>query len=351
MRLILFPFSLIFAGIVSFRNFLFDRGIIKSVSYSLPVISVGNITVGGTGKTPMSEYILNILSNDFRCALLSRGYGRKTKGVLLADNQSIYTDIGDEPMQIKAKFKNILVAVAEKRNAGMEMLLKLPNPPEIVILDDAYQHRYIKPGLSILVIDYNRPVWKDFILPAGNLRGPSKNVKRADIVVINKCPNHLSEKAADNIKNRLKLSDYQHIYFTSIRYLEPVSMNEDKNMDFSLILKNNDNHIVAVAGIGNPKPFFEMAGSIAKLDKKVRFRDHYQYKLTDITKIIDKCIIKNKSHPILLTTEKDAVRMKKIPEIFHNFGHLIWYFPIELEFLFGEKDKFDNEIDKYVRRN
>jgi tetraacyldisaccharide 4'-kinase len=344
-QLILLPFSWIFAVITALRNLLFDKGIINSISYSIPVISVGNITVGGTGKTPLCEYLIDGLSSDMNCALLSRGYGRKSKGVILANETSTYNDIGDEPMQIKSKFKGINVVVAKKRTEGMDLLLNLPQPPEVVIMDDAFQHRQVKPGLSILLIDYTRPIWKDFILPAGNLRESRKNIKRADIIIVNKCPKDLSENDAKNIKNKLKIQTHQQLFFTSIYYDKPRPL-YNTDMTLSDIFENNP--VTVLAGVANPEPFFKMVKSLVKIEKTVRFRDHDRYNIKEINKVYYSK--KNKELPYILTTEKDAIRLKSIPEMTDIIASLIWYFPIKLEFLFDKKIMFDKIINDYVRR-
>ncbi|MCL2073435.1 MAG: tetraacyldisaccharide 4'-kinase [Marinilabiliaceae bacterium] len=362
MRVLLLPFSWIFAVIIGLRNFFFDRGILKSEVFSLPIISVGNITLGGTGKTPLSEYIIRTFSGSLRCGFLSRGYGRLTKGALLADSNSTFVEIGDEPKQLKSKFENLLVVVSEKRRIGMQKLLNLPHPPDLVVLDDAYQHRYVKPGISILVMDYFRPIWKDFLLPAGNLREPQKNIKRADIIVVNKCPVDLSEKEADFIKNKLNLSKNQQLFFTSISYKEPISFlhlmqnnsltSEPSQKDFQKIIKEKKSPIIAVAGIGNPTPFFEMVKDYEKKVKTFRFKDHHRYTIFDINKIIfnTKCDNCNET-PLIITTEKDAFRMIAIRELDANLASKIWYIPIELIFLYNNKLIFDKILNNYVRKN
>ena len=348
-RFILLPFSWIFAGIAALRNLFFDAGILKSTSYNLPVISVGNITVGGTGKTPFAEYLIGRFSETMRCALLSRGYGRDTKGVVIADNASTYNDIGDEPMQMKMKFPNLAVVVAEKRTLGMETLLNLHSPPEIVIMDDAYQHRYVKPDFSVLIMDYYRPVWKDFCLPAGNLRESKKGIKRADVIVINKCPANLTMDEAQSIKEKLKPENEQNLFFTSISYKEPVSLTGKSDKTFCQVVESTKAPLVAIAGIGNPEPFFEMAKKFGALAKTFRFRDHHKFSINDFNKIIS-----STSHdemPLILTTEKDAIRIKAIPELTPQLANSIWYVPIELDFLFNDKILFDKKIDNYVTKN
>ena len=348
MRLLLLPFSWIFLGITSFRNFLFDKKILKSKSYQLPVISIGNITVGGTGKTPLTEYIIGLLSDKMLCVMLSMGYGRKTKGALIANNSSTYKDIGDEPMQIKSKFKNLIVAVAEKRVHGMEALLKLPQPPEVVVLDDSFQHRYINPGLSILMMDYYRPVWEDFLLPAGNLRESRKSMKRADIVVVNKCPKNLSKYEMDIIKDKLKHNNHQRLFFTAIDYKEPVSLTNDVKEPFFDIIKDRKSPIITVAGIGNPLPFFEMVKNFGKPVNTFSFRDHYHFSISDINKIINSVkSLDNDEPPLIITTEKDAVRIRAISGLTSFQASCIWYIPIELGFLF--KNRFDKLIYDFVK--
>jgi tetraacyldisaccharide 4'-kinase len=352
MRLLLLPLAWIYAAITAIRNYLYDKGKLKSISYSIPVISVGNITAGGTGKTPLCEYIIDRLSYEMNCALLSRGYGRKTRGVVLADEVSTYKEIGDEPMQIKNKFEEICVVVAKKRTEGMDFLLSLPEPPKVVIMDDAFQHRQVKPGLSILVYDYHHPVWDDFVLPAGNLRESSRSIRRADIIIVNKCPRDLSEKEAEKIKKKLQLQSHQKLFFTTIYYDEPKQLYELNYLSLYEVLEEKTNPVKAIAGVANPKPFFKMVKSLVKLEKTMRFRDHYPYKISDINNIfIDTLKRDHKELPYVLTTEKDAIRIKAIPEMTNIMASFFWYFPIEFDFLFEKKREFDKIIDTYVKNN
>lgn len=350
LRILLFPFSLIFAAIATIRNVLFDIGILASVKYSIPVISVGNLTVGGTGKTPLTELIIRHLEKNKRCALLSRGYGRQTKGVIIANETSDYSTIGDEPFQVKSKFKNLIVAVAEKRRRGMDTLLNLIEKPQVVVLDDAFQHRYVKPGLSLLVMDYYRPVWKDLCLPAGNLREPKRGIKRADLIVVNKCPDSLSKKEALFIQHKLKVANEDQIFFTSIKYGNPVPLKPQPE-SFQQLIALPGKSIVAVAGIGNPKPFFKMTENFLVPVKKLRFPDHHDFSITDIKKMEQLCSENDDSPAIILTTEKDAQRLaasKSLPEsLFKN----IWYIPIELVFLFDAQNRFNSKLDTYVGEN
>ncbi|ASB49330.1 tetraacyldisaccharide 4'-kinase [Alkalitalea saponilacus] len=353
LRKLLLPFSWLYAFVMHTRNFMFDKGILSSKSYKLPVISVGNITVGGTGKTPLTEHVIRLLLPNQRCAMLSRGYGRKTRGVFLADDSSDYMTIGDEPMQMQSKFKDLTVVVAEKRQAGMELLLSKKEPPEVVVLDDAYQHRYVKPGFSILVMDYHRPMWKDFCFPAGNLREPLSGIKRANLIVVNKVPSNLSLDEADAIRKKLKKSDSQQVFFTSVVYKnpEPLLKNNAQDKSFQKILDETNMPLIAIAGIGNPEPFFKMAREFGVSVSTIRFPDHHDFSKQDILNIEEKGRKEGMPEPLILTTEKDAIRLDSNKHVSEQMKSRIWYIPIELEFLFGEQVIFDKKIKDYVGKN
>ncbi len=350
LRILLYPFSLIFSSVATLRNLMFNFGFLKSKDYSLPVISVGNITVGGTGKTPLTELIIRHLYNSRKCALLSRGYGRKTRGVIIAGDPSDSRTIGDEPMQIKTKFPNVIVAVSEKRVLGMDELLKEDPCPDVVIMDDAFQHRYVKPGLSIVVMDYFRPVWRDLCLPAGNLREPASGINRADIIVVNKCPGDLSPNDAQIIKEKLKFRNRCNIFFTTIKYGKPVPLVEG-GLSFSEQLKKADNNLLAIAGIGNPEPFFKMTEKFTHHVKRLQFPDHHDFSHNDIIKIEELCHTKNQDITTIVTTEKDAVRFLAFKGLPKALMVKIWYIPIELEFLYDKKSSFERKIDNYVGEN
>lgn len=347
-RLLLYPFSLLFCIIARTRNFLFDRGLLKSVSYQIPVISVGNITVGGTGKTPITEYLVNFLSSGYHCALLSRGYGRSTRGPILAGEDALPETIGDEPMQMKLKFPRLTVAVAEKRVAGMEKILALPESPQVVLLDDAYQHRSLTPGLSILVTDYYRPMHKDFCLPAGNLREPLSGKKRAHIIVVNKCPENLTRQQSDAILYKLAPLPKQKVFFSNIHYQDPVKLNGDTpGVSFPGIIKQDNVSIVAIAGIGNPEPFFEEVRKYNRNLKAITFPDHHDFSNADIAELSKSL---KDTNTIIITTEKDAVRLKHKQQDRGLFDK-IWYIPIEIKILFNQEDIFHKTVKNYVRTN
>lgn len=348
LRRLLYPFSLIFAVIASIRNLLFDMGILESTRYPIPVISIGNITVGGTGKTPLTEFILRNLQETYRCALLSRGYGRNTRGVIMADERATSATIGDEPMQIHSKFEKVLVAVAEKRQEGMTFLLNNHPAPQVVVLDDAFQHRYVQPGLSIVVMDYTRPIWKDFCLPAGNLREPRRGVNRAQIIVVNKCPENLSQQEAQQIRKRLNVRKSVRIFFTAIRYGAPVPL-KPQNSTFATLLERSDCTLLAMAGIGNPEPFYKQMASFQVPIEQLRFPDHHAFSTADLQKMETLCS-REGSQKLLVTTEKDAMRLASAG-LSEPLLTKIWYIPIELEFLFNEQITFLSKIETYVGEN
>ncbi|MGQ1947293.1 tetraacyldisaccharide 4'-kinase [Geofilum sp. OHC36d9] len=351
LRRLLLPFSWLYALATTIRNRRFDSGKLPSQSYPLPIISVGNITVGGTGKTPLTEHLIRLLQSAYQVALLSRGYGRKTKGVKIADEKADYATIGDEPMQLKQKFPHLTVVVAEKRRDGIATLLNHHTPPQIILMDDAFQHRYVKPGLSILVMDYHRPIWKDICLPAGNLREPASGMKRADHIVVSKCPPDLSVQAADNIKKKLNIQPQQQIFFTTIRYGEPQKLIKGKHKNsFSQLLSQTTNPITLLAGIGNPVPFFRMAEKYGKPINKIQFADHHDFTKQELHDIEKKISHLNQPKGLILTTEKDAVRLSASPYLSPQLADCIWYIPIKPTFLLNGEQQFNEMILQFVEQ-
>ncbi len=348
-RLVLLPISVLYGLIIRIRNYCFDKGILYSKEYSLPIISIGNITVGGTGKTPLTELLIGNLISGYRLALISRGYKRKTKGVIISDKNSTVTDIGDEPFQIKSKFPELLVTVAEKRVAGIDQMLDLENKPEVILMDDAYQHRYVKPGFSILVADYNRPLWKDFMLPAGELREPVNGKKRANIVLVNKCPKNISILEQTNIIKKLNLNTDQSVYFSTIGYQNCISLFCKNKVLTETDLCNFE--VLLVTGIANPKPLLEYVRSKTNKVELIQFADHYQFKEVDLQKIINHFNNLNGNKKIILTTEKDSVRFKEILNPEDQISKAIWYIPIEINILNNQQKEFLGKIVNYVKQN
>lgn len=332
LRKILFPFAILYGFITSFRNFLFDKGILKSYSFDLPIIAVGNLSVGGTGKTPQIEYLIRLLSPTYKIATLSRGYKRKSDGFILADSTSNAEILGDEPFQFYQKFPNILVAVDANRKNGIEQLINI-SKPDIILLDDAFQHRKVKAGFYILLTAYNDLYADDFILPTGNLRESRSGAERANIVVVTKCPSNLSDKEKNSIERKLQLESRQKLFFTSIAYDEFI-FSEEKQIPVSEI-KNSDK--LLLAGIAKPEPFFDYLKN--KNDVVLTYPDHHHFTEKDLTEI--KNTAKSK---IIITTEKDFVRLKgSLP------ASQLFFLPIKSNFL-SNSGSFDESILDFVQR-
>lgn len=349
----LLPLSWLFGLIVFIRNKLFDWNILKQKEYSIPIICVGNITVGGTGKTPHTEYLIELLKKRYRVAVLSRGYKRKTSGYILASTDSTALQIGDEPYQIKNKYPDILVAVDAKRQRGIEYLLELPDgeKPEVIILDDAFQHRYVKPSFTVLLTDYNRLMTHDALLPAGRLREPAHYAEKADIVIVTKCPRSTNPLDQRILSKDIQVYPYQNLFFTSFEYglLTPVF--DDKKPKMSLNdISNKD--VLIVAGIANPKPFYRKIRRHAKKAEKMEYPDHYAFRNTDISEIEAKVNSLGNREKIIITTEKDAARLKSFDNLDNSFKEMLYFLPIEVTFV-NEHDKevFNNKIIEHVREN
>jgi len=331
LRKILFPFAILYGLITSIRNFLFDKGILKSYSFDLPVIAVGNLSVGGTGKTPQIEYLIRLLSDTYKIATLSRGYKRQSKGFILAQANLNAKLLGDEPFQFFQKFPSIQVAVDADRKNGIEHLLSLSEKPEVILLDDAFQHRKVKAGFYILLTSYGDLYSDDCMLPTGNLRESRDGAKRADIIIVTKCPPALSPEKQNAIKNKLNLAENQELYFTFIAY-DTFIYGENRKKNVSEIRTASK---VLVAGIAKPKPFFSYLQD--STDVCLSFPDHHHFTDKDILEI------KNSAqNNIIITTEKDYVRLKgSLP------SEQLFYLPIQSSFLSGSDD-FDKTIMKYV---
>jgi tetraacyldisaccharide 4'-kinase len=331
LRKILFPFSILYGLVTSIRNFLFDLGILKSYSFNVPVIAVGNLSVGGTGKTPQIEYLIRLLLPKYKIATLSRGYKRQSTNYVLADSASNATILGDEPFQFYTKFKNIYVAVDANRKNGIEQLLSEVKKPDVILLDDAFQHRKVKAGLYILLTSYDDLYSNDFILPTGNLRERRTGAKRAHVIVVTKCPSGLSIDEQNTIRMRLLLHSNQELYFSYIHY-DDFIYSENASLQVSEIM-NIDK--LLLAGIAKPKSFFDYFQS--EIDEKLIYPDHHHFTESDIKNIINKA-----QNKIIITTEKDYVRLKgKFSE-----GKL-FYLPIKSKFI-SCAEIFDKNILNYV---
>ena len=331
---ILSPLSLLFSVITRTRNSLYDLGFFKELQLKTPIIGVGNITVGGTGKTPHCEYIAKTLDSEYKLALLSKGYGRNTNNFNYVEISSKAIEVGDEALQTKQNSPNQIVAVDHSRVNGIQKILKDFPKTNVFILDDAFQHRSIKIGLNILLTDYNNPVYKDFIMPVGKLRESRTGIKRADCIIVTKCPENLSDKEADKIENKLKFDGT--VFFSKIKYQDIISIN-DKTVLKSIKGKS----ILLITGIFNSNPILDYLQNINVNFRHLKFSDHYKYESKDIKKIIKTY---QKSNDFILTTEKDAQKLKEFNEL-KNLP--VYYLKVTIDFLWN-KDKFDKKIKDYV---
>lgn len=351
LRIIAFPFSILYGIIVGLRNKLYDLKILPSKKFDLPVISVGNLCVGGTGKTPHIEYLIRLLKTEFYIAALSRGYGRKTNGFIIADTQSTATDIGDEPLQFKRKYNNVRVAVDADRVHGIKQLLK--NYPSLqgVLLDDAFQHRAVQPGLSMVLTDYSKLYVNDYVMPTGSLREFRSGIKRADIVIVTKCPVILLPIERKRLSEQIKLKPHQRIYFSYIKYGDLLPLHCDEKNPFPKEFYFERNYsILLLTGIANTSPLEYYLKDKIKNIQRAKYPDHHRYTKTDIEHI--KKIFNNiaASNKIILTTEKDAMRLKA-PEYAEALKDLpVFYIPIEIDF-HDNRDQFNEQILQYVRAN
>lgn len=345
---ILFPLSLIYGIITAIRNLFFDWGLIPSKSFDLPVISIGNLSVGGTGKTPHIEYLIRLLSRDYKVAVLSRGYKRRTHGFHLADENSTPFEIGDEPCQYYSKFKDIIVAVDEKRKRGISRLLLLAEPPEVILLDDAFQHRYVKPGVSVLLTDYHKMYTHDHILPTGTLREFKFGAKRAEIIVVTKTSKVFSPITRKSIREEINPRPNQLLLFSYIEYGRFLPI---PGIDFIPDGRKRYNTIMIVAGIANTYPLeFHLRDYCDEIEL-LKFPDHHAYTSKDIVKIMevfDGIITQNK---IIVTTEKDLMRISQ-PEFINTLIHYpLCYLQVEMVFHKEDQPVFDKYITEYVRAN
>jgi tetraacyldisaccharide 4'-kinase len=348
-----YPFSLLYGAVTSIRNFLYNADVLKSREFSIPVICVGNLTVGGTGKTPHTEYIADLLRKNFKVAILSRGYKRKSKGFMFADMHSNVTDIGDEPMQIYRRFTDIVIAVDRNRVHGVETILKEKPETAVIIMDDGFQHRKITPGFSILLSDFDRLMIRDHLLPYGNLRESINNMERADIIIITKSPEKISPIQRRLIVKEVKKAPYQNLYFTSISYKDPVPLFEPSLKGAVTPFQGDRDAcgIVVVTGIGNPKPLFEYLENNFSEIIHLQFGDHHRFTFTDIDKIGKAWTSLNKPRKYVITTEKDAVRLREFTNFAEPLKSSFYYIPVGVLFLNNDKNEFDNLIVDYVRKN
>lgn len=343
------PLSWFYGLGVRFRNTLFETGFLKSKSFTMPIISVGNITVGGTGKTPHVEYLIRLLQDHSRVAVLSRGYKRKSHGFQIADESSTARTIGDEPFQMKQKYPKVIVAVDKDRVHGIEALNQQHHDIDVILLDDAFQHRYVKPGINILLVDYHRLIIYDTLLPAGRLREPLTGKNRADIVIITKCPKDLKPMEYRVITKAMDLYPYQQIFFTTLEYgdMKPIFKKEGTLANLEQ-LKNH--HVLLLTGIASPRQMKEDISPMVSKLSMLSFPDHHAFNQKDIEQICSE-FAKLPSPKCIITTEKDAARIIGLKGLCEEIKENIYILPVRIKFMLNQEEKFNDNIIGYVRKN
>lgn len=337
---LLYPFALIYGAVAAFRRWMYRRGLRKAYQAPIPTIGVGNLSVGGTGKTPHVEYIIRLLPEHYKIATLSRGYKRKTKGFVLAndiDPQQLSAEmIGDEPLQFFTKFPHIKVAVDENRTEGIQQLLQRFPDLQYIILDDCYQHLQVKPDLNILITEYAAPYALDYPLPAGRLREFRSAARYADMVIVSKCPENLTEQQRAEMTELLKLQDNQQLFFTTMRYGELTALNEcGKQLQIS-----PQTEVVLLTAIAHPEPMAEFLSEKFKIIHHYRFPDHHYFSAEEIAEIKKTYFSEKNQNRILVTTEKDSMRLIYGTLSKHLETIPLFSLPIEPYFLFQDEERF-----------
>ena len=340
-RILLFPFALVYGFIVWVRNWLYNKKIFPSTSFGLPIICVGNLSVGGTGKSPMVEYLVSHLKDKFKVATLSRGYKRKTKGYALATDSTTALDIGDEPMQFHLKFPDVPIAVGEQRLEAIPQLLHDHPGTQVIILDDAFQHRAIRAGLNILLTEYGNLFTRDFFLPTGDLRDMRSGYKRADIILVTKCKPDITEEEKYKITREIRPYRHQEIFFTTIEYGVPYHIFKH---NFTFIQEKTE--VLLVTGIANPRPLKKFLEERIQSYQMMHFPDHHIFTIDDWMEMKNRFEEMRATEKIMLTTEKDAMRLAKFEEQIN--GTPFYVMPIEHRFLFNGGHRFNQIVGKFI---
>ncbi len=347
----LMPLSWLYGLGVDIRNALFDMGVLPSVSYDIPIINVGNITVGGTGKTPTVEYLIRLLAGRYRVAVLSRGYKRKTKGYILSTTASSIEEIGDEPWQIKQKFPDVIVAVDANRRRGIERLMtdEATKDVDVILLDDAFQHRYVKAGHNILLVDYHRIISDDCLLPAGRLRERPSSSTRASTIIVTKCPQHINAMGFRVILSSLNIRPYQQLFFSTFTYETMHQLWGDGMLEPETLRKDNT-HVLLLTGIGNPRQMEQDVRKFVQHVSTLTFPDHHYFTKRDVD-TINRALQDLPQPHIIITTEKDAARLLHLEGLTEEVKRCTYVFPIGISIMREEKEKFDKTINDYVQEN
>lgn len=340
-RYLLLPFSFLYGLIIRLRNWLFNKNILKSSDFNFPIICVGNLAVGGTGKTPMVEYLVKLLKSKYKTATLSRGYKRKTKGFAIANENTTAIEIGDEPMQFHQKFPDITVAVGEERLVAIPQILHQRPDTQVIILDDAFQHRTVRAGLNILLTDYKNLYTRDLMMPAGDLRDVKQSSKRAQVIVVTKCRTDISTEEKSRILKELDPLPGQQVFFTAIVYDEPYHLFGNGRFTF-----NESTDVLLVCGIANPKPLKDFLTVHVHTYDMIRYPDHHIFSIDDLKEIKRHYEKLNPANRIILTTEKDAVRLQKFRKELAEYP--LYVLPIRHQVLFDEGDTFGHIITSFI---
>lgn len=345
MRKILLPISFIYWIVLKIRHKLYDWNILRSRRFDFPIICVGNLRLGGTGKTPHTDYLIRLLETRYRVAVLSRGYGRKTKGFVVGDATATHETIGDEPMLYLTKHPDIQVCVDENRVEGVERMLRQATPPQVILLDDAFQHRKIQAGLNLLLTEYHELYSEDCLLPAGNLRDIRDAARRADCIIVSKTPDDLDENAQNEIRKRLKINDNQNLYFSSIVYddLQVLNAEAEKNPSADA------DGVLVFCGIANPAPLIAHLQTRHQNVELLHFADHHNFSEHDIQSILKRFESMEGERKIIVTTEKDAMRLTKSAYLCQLESAPLFVAPIHIRF--HQEEKFNEAIEQYVRQN
>ena len=345
-KFLLAPFAWLYTLAIVIRHKMFDWKLLPSVEYDIPIICIGNITVGGTGKTPMAEALIRHLSTEYNVGVLSRGYKRRTRGYYEVEVNSSFLKSGDEPKQMKLKFPNVVVAVCADRREGINKM-RLNHPElNLLILDDAFQHRYVEPWTSVLLMDYTRPVYKDHMLPWGRLRDTLGQINRARFIVINKCPNDITAIDMRIVNLNLLLFPYQRLFFTKIKSVAPKAIFEEG--ESKPVTKGCS--VVLMSGVGNPKSFEVEVSKCYVIKEHLVYPDHHTYRKSDIKRLTS-ALSAYSADTVVLVTEKDYVKLISRKNIPQELFSRLYYLPIELEFLNYEKGDFFSKLDEDVREN
>ena len=356
---VLLPFSWIYSGIMSLRNWAFDKGYLTQTSFEdkVAIIGVGNICAGGAGKTPHIEYLIRLLQREGigPIAVLSRGYKRQSSGFVLAKPGITASRLGDESYQLYRKFPDLIVAVCEKRVVGVEKLLQLEEPPRVILMDDVYQHRYIKPGLNICLSSYHRILYQDYVIPAGLLREKAKGLNRADLVIVTKCPKALRDEEESEIMGHMPTTNFQPIYYSGYRYGKLYNLGTGLPTDV-----DPRREVLIVTGVADPKVMVEFVEKHFRLLDHMIYSDHHRFSYSDVRDMQNRldnvnrdgfCTNSSGEKPIIITTEKDAARLMDMKSIKDEFKERVFYLPTEVFFLKNHEELFNQKVLDYVRKN